>query len=854
MPLSHYKPLESSRRRRRKHAPHRDVVILDAVSPKLRRLYVLEAARPGIHGVQECQKGAGLEGTQPPTPDTSNRHTGELVSIYGILARYLEFELRCAEEEEYKEGGRTGFELSTQEDSVLDSKGYSLENVKQWAACILALSSLDAAGIFLPHHPDPPMFIVLLFLRRVHIRKRGLALLIQHLHDRLLQRTRISWSELQVLTIRLLHHARIIWPELIPTIAELFTREAERIIETSVFEGRKSRLLSDMSRFCNRILAIMSLPSKVRAVVSASHQQTGQFRILQFMAAQESHDGSRSALVVNRHGFRSAIRNQLAHSKTDKERDWAHLKGTHWPPWVREHTAMDEDKGYEYGASRASQVIHRMREAGYASNRWEQVAQVYAGWDTDLSPTIQTRTLLPDVPTHLNNSKRLDRLLWAARVRATRTKREAWACFLACEASGTPATQEVYYAMLEKLTLPELDMEQYSDPSNGPMAGDRKAVLPEPTSAHELVHISEPVPSIDQLFSRMTKNGIQTSVRIGALILEVAPSMSWALSILSGLETSYGGDVARLLDGSILKQSSTRLPDYFLSSFIYCLCRHGRVSELPTVEPIQPSEYEHEHGFPHDKGYLLQYAYALLYRFFPRHRLGLTEYMQVLLLSPWNVQQTMYGSKHAYQYEVLCALLERMREVDLDIEEEQFRKVCVALRSVAHSVQNGLARDVAEDVFTNGLRRLRRMFQELVGAYPGAEVTHQKQPRISVPHRVPGLATLHAYARALGALHDYEGLYSFTTWLSSNHSELTQRAGVQIGGQRHLRGMLRAIRRGMEGSESLRGLQSAPEELVSLVKSQVEEFAEWGGWPSDEEMAGYEEGKRKMIRRAGNSQ
>jgi hypothetical protein len=56
----------------------------------------------------------------------------------------------------------------------------------------------------------------------------------------------------------------------------------------------------------------------------------------------------------------------------------------------------------------------------------------------------------------------------------------------------------------------------------------------------------------------------------------------------------------------------------------------------------------------------------------------------------------------------------------------------------------------------------------------------------------------------------------------------------------------------MEGSRTLSGLQSAPEELVAIVQRQVEAFTDWGGWPSDEEMAGYREGKRKMIRRGGN--
>jgi hypothetical protein len=222
--------------------------------------------------------------------------------------------------------------------------------------------------------------------------------------------------------------------------------------------------------------------------------------------------------------------------------------------------------------------------------------------------------------------------------------------------------------------------------------------------------------------------------------------------------------------------------------------------------------------------------------------------MQVLLFRPWDVQQAMYASKHAIQYQLICALLERMYEADFDMDEEQFRIVCVALRSAAESVGKGLPRDVRADIFTTGLHRLRTMFQGMVSTYAEPSTFHQRRPTIPIAPHIPSPTTLHAYARALGALHDYEGIYSFTTWLSSNQREITKRAQAQFRGLNHLRGTLKAVRKGLDGFAAQGQLQKAPEELVLLVRDQIEDLAEWGGWPSDEEMALYREGTRKRIR------
>jgi hypothetical protein len=386
--------------------------------------------------------------------------------------------------------------------------------------------------------------------------------------------------------------------------------------------------------------------------------------------------------------------------------------------------------------------------------------------------------------------------------------------------------------MFEKLYFPEAKVSSVQRL----LAGDMREVLPEPMSPHELTHISEPIPSYKQLLTRMIKNHIHPTGRNLAFLLETSPDLSWALGILRSSEENQQ-EVQALLDGSTLDQEKTELPGYLLSAFISCLCRHGRLL-APDTEPIRPSVGEHEIRFPQDRGYLLQYAYALLVRLRPRHGLGWTAYLRVLLYSQWTVHASI--RKPVIQYRITCELLDIMRAADCDIDEEQFRIYCTAIRSVAESgLKGSLHPQLMEDIFTAGLRRLRTTFHDMVSGNAEPAAYHLENVSNELRAYIPGPAALHAYARALGALLDYEGIYSFTTWLSDNHEKITERVQAQRGGQDLLRRALVATRIAMEGLSAAAGSESAPEELIMLVRTQIEGVPEWGGWPTDEEVERY---------------
>ena len=88
-------------------------------------------------------------------------------------------------------------------------------------------------------------------------------------------------------------------------------------------------------------------------------------------------------------------------------------------------------------------------------------------------------------------------------------------------------------------------------------------------------------------------------------------------------------------------------------------------------------------------------------------------------------------------------------------------------------------------------------------------------------------------------LRDYEGLYSFSSWLTTYHREVTIRAAAEHSGQRILYRTLVALRAALEGTlDSKIVHQGAPQEITELVKAQVEGVEGWE-WPPKEHVDTY---------------
>jgi hypothetical protein len=782
-------------------------------------------------------------------------HLAQPTSLYTILGRYLNHRTG-------PESIASDFAFTKHEEHLLRHKGFKPRSVEGWGSCLLTRRSREAVALFEDHQERPPLFVLLLFLRRQHISAHTFGVVLRHIEKRVKSEP-FDWAVLKVLSVRLLRHARKQWPESIPWVSSLFCTEAAALFTAERLCTASARLLSDLTHFSNVFLLLLSLPATITPVLAAAYQERAQFEVLQFMASRTP------AITVTRMGFRSVSRNQLAHPKTIEEKEWAELKGPSWPPWKENRTAMDEDKGYEYGASRASKILHRMYEAGYRGHLWEEMTEVYAGWDVDFSPTIQTRTSLPHISSQFRNKKYLTGLLWASRIRTTRTRREAWACFLAYELSGAPVTQHVYLAMFEKLH--HLALKRSSLEKSQPnlirgtsqdedvhavkeelLPGDMIETIPDPTSPLHYVYLSEPMPTTKELYHRMCANNIRPSNRLLAFLLESAPTFETCIAILETAKNDFDGGIKHLLSGHLGPESSIgAVPDYFFAAFIKCLCRFGRFNRTPGEDPLLLQPESHYRELRSNEHYLLEYAYALLSQHPPLYRPAWTTYMDKMASS------RLHSSGHSgsptrdgdiAKYAITWNLIESMQHIDLDVDDNLFSTVCtVTTYATQAATKDTSTVQDARHMLTTATSRLRTLFNNLVGAK--SALPPSTHPRWNtIPPHIPSPAVLHAYVRALGVLRDYEGLYSFSIWLTENHAEVTARSEVQHSGSKLLFKTLVALRAAVTGYlDNGKDMELSPEQrdIVQLIVCQIQTVEHWGGWPTHGHVYAYVKGRLK---------
>ncbi|KAL1991343.1 hypothetical protein VTN49DRAFT_5335 [Thermomyces lanuginosus] len=452
----------------------------------------------------------------------------------------------------------------------LSASGYRVEDVVSWAWILKAEKTYQAAlRLVILHHYHAarneniskriPFFITTILLRREHLDVKAFRLLLVYSTSILTQQplpplhtllhanladydpaapsspmpNPIRGDRAMFLVELLLHHARELWPAAQLTIAKAFSIFLTKVLSP---ERRKKddngSLESLRAELFNSCLQALAIPSKYSPFVSASIQQRAQFELLKVMANHQP------VLPVSRRGYQAVVAVQLAHKKTDAEKEFASYKAPSWPPWKENRLGIDADRGTEGMRSRAMQVLAQMREAGYSFTMWDKTAAVLAGWDTDGSPTIQTRSLAA-LPSLLEGEEKPpeenpnEPVTWAARIRATRTLREAWACFLSYQDAGNPPSHAVYEALAEKLVFRRVAMERDFDNNTRSLPGDGPEVFPEPASARDVIYVRADPPSLEDLLKEMDRQGIRRSQKFVALLLSNCSQFQSGLRYLS---------------------------------------------------------------------------------------------------------------------------------------------------------------------------------------------------------------------------------------------------------------------------------------------------------------------------------
>ena len=575
-----------------------------------------------------------------------------------------------------------------------------------------------------------------------------------------------------IMVIRLLRAARMVWPAACNNIVALISRYLDGLNfrkDVSQTTNLTSEDIARLTYMYNTLLKLVALPASIGPYLSAFHQQRAQFSLLRRMNAFQP------PLVVDRRGYQAVISVQLMHKKTLKEREWAQMKARSWPPWKEEKLGIDADIGVEHGTTRAMEALTRSWEAGYAPDNWDAVASVLSGWDTDKSPTIQTRAVLRTRDGSAKGN------VWVSRIQATRTLDEAWSCFLSYKDQKLrdPRASSVYHEMFAKIAEDARRLAENSASTSTnyrdeqqPLPGDGIEVFAAPSSPREAIYVRMPPPTVENFVRMMAKDNIRPRQRFLSTMLIHAPSLEIGLQYLeaSKIPNAY----KRILSGRKPPSNPEdqaaleSIPNYLLSSFIRFLTTlppkapeiHG-LSKFALVQtgPVLDSVIEDTNSDrlgslqsppePELKATSVLMKQSLKLASSPRPVTGnpLLEAIELVLARRPPYRPAWYHLLRALSkrivvtampskfldfdfqdlktWQMTCRLLNEMSDIDLPLDLEGFHILCAELEKVIFAcerVHNRRGRDApshdvriyADHVLSAGLPLLKQIFKDVV--------------------------------------------------------------------------------------------------------------------------------------------
>lgn len=661
-----------------------------------------------------------------------------------VLVDYLRHVVPRIRFQEYSEGivGRSQMDkallkvFSRRNDIYFNKRGWSITDLMDWT-WILSANTAERAAHRLAYigqlskrmtgpHKNVPQFVHIFLLRRTTINAPALRVLLLYTWDYMewisQNKARAESGEsmsqnisehlcgmeefkFMLIIIRLLRSARKVMPAACENIVALFCRylgDSDLQSKPKLGGHRSTEDRSAALAFMyNSMLQLVAVPASLNPFRSATNQQRAQFTILRRMNQFDP------PLIVDRRGYRAVARMQLMYKKTAREREWALLKAESWPPWKDSRLGIYADIDPEYGISRAREVLNQAREAGYAADDWDDAASVLSGWDTDDSPTIQTRAILKD--TVKNADVRTKNEVWAARITATRTLHEAWAAFLSYEDSGLKRFAVPYAAMFEKLFY---DAKRESAIKNSRtnllqrrneeqiLPGDTPKVYPLPVSPRDAIYVRTAPPSIDQFLQKMINDGIKPRAQGDILVrlLRHAPSLATGVRFLKYSSLPMTSTVALMTRHSnSIHDAETqalvaKIPAKLFNAFIRLLTRfawksadaasRARTSELHAATSDSAITEENLQAVV-DAINPISQAIWLVHCRKPRERTPWYSVLAALASSRVITPLDSYTKFRSYSaianWKTSCWLLECMEELDVVLDLAAMKILCTSL-------------------------------------------------------------------------------------------------------------------------------------------------------------------------------
>lgn len=736
-------------------------------------------------------------------------------------------------------GGGSSSTITRERIGIVANLGYCQEDASTWAEILLHADVKEAATMLAStmraHGPESiPPSLLLQFLKRYYIPAHVLRDFISHADQVFRSRSSIDQNSNEAVFDVFCHiarHVRKVWPAgLSRTAIFLLDNLAPLTAEEYLSDEDYAFWMTDT---LNRAMGVIVAPTAIEPIRNNVYQEAALVLMLQFM---NSHNPT---LQITRRGYRAVVLLQLAQRKTETEQQWAEVKALSWPPWKNERTAMDRYITADgQGMSKAASTLLRMRNAGFRPLGWERTAMIYAGWDVDRTPTIQTLALLG-----MHGSRfQTDTAEWAGRITCTRTAQEAWAAYLAYEdelqkEKATPSDQDVYLALLRKLHKEDFrrsnkgdDMSNkasYEPPKGFPrkwplFPGDMKEVWPLPSSTHLHTYTRSEVPTMHDFYKHMQSHGIVPRGHCLAYLVAEARNLETGFQYL--YESQDARDVVAPLIHVKQDTDISKVPIPVYIAFIRLLCRFPHRSMAQTKLPADaagaPSALDSlsvVKGRQLSRSLAINHAILLLERRQPLHMLPYNAVLAALAreelysklravpLQGFNElfprkpssllleSETHKGAVTMYKLALQVRRLMKRKNLDLDIDG--FRALCQIYENCAFATWCIMHdHDDTESVIPwpwqlidamqwardrGHAKILRKEFRILVGDVAdndGARLSREGGADSKKPPlQIPSFSLLHSYIRTQGWMADYDGMLQTVRWMHAHADELTTR-------------------------------------------------------------------------------
>jgi hypothetical protein len=765
------------------------------------------------------------------------------------------------------------FNLTQWDQKNLLSRGYCADDLLVWSQALKEPDAATALRALIRSDKKRdmrtgPLFVFLHILRRPLLNESAIREALSYMRilidrmapsDDVVDVTQFT-RPLQPISSRLVAHALKVWPQALSPIVDT-------VLEcTSIIERQRPSMegdhLSSATHFLNSLMDQISLSNEQLPMKAIDYQVEAIVRILRHFSEHQP------VMHVNREGYRAVIRVQLAQRKTSQEQQWAELKALSWPPWKHDRTGMDADIGPEHGISRAGATLRQMRDAGYPWKKWEKIASIYSGWDIDNTPTIQTRSLLGRDRPQLSE----DQGIWAARITATRTMQEAWACYLSWEDAKLEPSQDVYLAIFKKMLAEkerqlklENDLEQNEDgdiesPAWPLYPGDTPTVEPLPPSTHLYTYTRTSPPTIHQLYEQLHAKGIMFFGETLAFLVANADNVSLGLKYLIHA-VRHSPDLKALLFKSFSAAALGKTREIVLIATIDLLTRvpHRPVPkslarESPLAEPIHLfHDWQLSHNSCLARAIELLRARPLTNRrawhtllktltkpqFFKPlshtiiHPTGTTlfDFNSISRDAFWAEDNNRHDAGAMVAYHLTRETLALAEKNQIRPDTLMFTNLCRATEKMTLATWSLLRRLGEQHSLIHGphwphiqaecvsflssptaiASHLQSAFHTLTSPASDSDATDSSSGSSLLPRLAcpPNPATLHAYIRALGYIGAHEALLELVEWMRTHREELLERQNLDRAGRRMMHRALVAVRVFLERNHLPSSISSA---------------------------------------------